>query len=102
MPDLQFSLGTARTIPEKVEALKERFYPEVQADLSDINETTFNDDSFLETLEIQERVEPEEITRILRTRRTNRAPGSDSISNDFLKAMGEPLAKAVAELTMLY
>ena len=35
---------------------------------------------------------------LLYTRRANKAPGSDSIPNDFLKAMGEPLAAAVAAI----
>ena len=36
---------------------------------------------------------------LLRIRRTNKAPGSDSIPNDFLKVMGEPIGKLIEALT---
>ena len=36
----------ARTIQGKAEALRARFYPTVEADLSDIKDTTFEDNSF--------------------------------------------------------
>ena len=35
---------------------------------------------------------------LLYTRQANKAPGNDSIPNDFLKAIGEPLAAAVAAI----
>ena len=37
---------------------------------------------------------------LLHTRRANKAPGNDSIPNDFLKAIGEPLVVAVAAITI--
>jgi hypothetical protein len=36
----------ACTIPEKAEALRDRFYPTVEADLSDIEDTSFFERSF--------------------------------------------------------
>jgi hypothetical protein len=76
-----------------------RFYPIVEAELSDITDSTFDDASFQDPLTVDRIVEPQEVTSLLRTRRANRAPGSDSIPNDFLKAMEEPLAIAVAAIT---
>jgi hypothetical protein len=70
----------------------------VEAALDNIADDTFADDTFLAPLEVKDKVTAEDITALLCTRRTNRAPGDDSISNDFLKAMGEPLAAAVAGL----
>ena len=99
MPTLRTAAGSARTIHEKAKALKERFYPEVHADLQDISDMSFNDDSFMPTIELKKHVQAEEVTNLLRTRRRNKAPGNDSISNEFLKAMGEPMAKAIAALT---
>lgn len=96
MPDLITDTGTARSIPEKADALRTKFYPEVQADITDIQDTTFQDNTFIGSFDIDQVVTHHEISALLRTRRANKAPGSDSISNDFLKAMGEPLANAVA------
>jgi hypothetical protein len=42
---------------------------------------------------------PDEILFLLRTRKANKALGPDSISNDFLKAIGILLATALATLT---
>jgi len=41
MPALQSTQGLAYSINEKAEALKARFYPIVEADLSDIQDTAF-------------------------------------------------------------
>ena len=98
MPPLITAEGTAYTLEEKVEALRQRFYPTIEADLSDIADTSFEDSTFPLSLEVSDTVEPQEITSLLRTRRPHRAPGSDSIPNEFLKAMGEPLTVAVAAL----
>ena len=98
MPSLITAEGTAYTLEEKVEALRQRFYPTVEADLSDITDTSFEDGTFPLSLEVSDTVEPQEIASLLRTRRPHQAPGSDSIPNEFLKAMGEPLIVAVAAL----
>ena len=100
MPPLVIAGGTACTLEEKVEALRQRFYPTVEADLSDIADTSFADSSFHNPLEIQKKVDPQEIASLLRSRRSHRAPGSDLIPNEFLKAMGGPLTVAVAALAI--
>jgi hypothetical protein len=41
MPALQSTQGLAYSIPEKAKALKTRFYPVVEADLSDVLDTSF-------------------------------------------------------------
>ena len=98
MPPLVTDSGVATSLLDKVQALRQRFYPVVEADLADITDTSFEDSSFLDPLTISQAVDPQEVINLLRTRRANRAPGSDSIPNDFLKAMGEPLATAVAAI----
>ena len=102
MPSLITAEGTAYTLEEKVEALRQRFYPTVEANLSDITDTSFEDCTFPLSLEVSDTVEPQEIASLLRTRRPHQAPGSDSIPNEFLKAMGEPLMVAVAALATAY
>lgn len=99
MPPLRTEDSIAYTIEEKAEVLRKRFYPKVEADLDDITDTTFSDETFLNPIEVESQATAEEIASILQTRRANRAPGDDSISNDFLKAMGTPLTVAVAGLT---
>jgi len=98
MPPLVTEEGTAYTIPEKAQALRARFYPKVEADLDDITDTTFTEETFPQALEVCQEVTADEIMALIRTRRANKAPGNDSIPNDFLKAMGLPLAKAVAAI----
>jgi len=99
MPPLVIDSGIANTLPEKVKVLQQCFYPSVEADLTDITDTVFDDSSFKDPLTINCTADTQEVLNLLRTRRANRAPGSDSIPNDFLKAMGEPLAAAVAAIT---
>jgi hypothetical protein len=45
MPDLRSAIGLATTILDKVTALRTRFYPPVEADLTDIHDATFTDDT---------------------------------------------------------
>jgi hypothetical protein len=99
MPPLVTDSGVVTSVTDKVQALKQRFYPVVEADLADITGTSFEDPSFLNPLTISQAVDIQEVVNLLRTRRANKAPGSDSIPNDFLKAMGEPLAVAVAAIS---
>lgn len=98
-PPLVTDEGTAHTIPEKAQALKARFYPKVEAELDDITDTSFVEETFSQALEIRQEATADEILALIRTRQANKAPGPDSIPNDFLKAMGLPLAKAVASIT---
>ena len=98
MPPLATDSGIATSLPDKVQALRQRFYPIVEADLTDVTDTRFEDSSFLDPLTISQVADSQEVLNLLRTRRANKAPGNDSIPNDFLKAMGEPLAAAVAAI----
>jgi hypothetical protein len=96
MPPLQTDSRITCTIPEKAEALQARFYPQVEAELSDITNSTFAESTFTNALELEIEVTLDKALALLCTRRANKAPGSDSIPNDFLKAIGRPIATAVA------
>jgi hypothetical protein len=100
MPALVTPQGNVvHTIQEKAEALQPRFYPTVEADLSDIKETIFKDNSFSPNLiQISQEATKEDVESILRTTKAFRAPGIDGITNRFLQAMGSKLAEAVAML----
>ena len=47
MPALVTQGTTAHTITEKAEVLRARFYPNVEANLSNIQDTSFTKESFL-------------------------------------------------------
>ena len=98
MPALQSSQGLAYSVTEKAEALKARFYPIVEADLSDIQDTSFQDSTFRNSLEITRLATAEEVSSLLKLRKPYKAPGNDRIPNGFLRAMGPKLAEAVAQL----
>jgi hypothetical protein len=100
MPTLVTPQGNAaETIQDKAEALRARFFPKANADLSDIEETSFQEGSFpLDPFEISRKVEREEVEAILKSRKPLRAPGLDGIPNGFLKAMGPKMADAIALL----
>ena len=98
MPTLQSSQGLAYSVTEKAEALKARFYPIVEADLSDIQDTSFQDSTFRNSLEITRLATAEEVSSLLKLRKPYKAPGNDRILNGFLRAMGPKLAEAVAQL----
>jgi hypothetical protein len=87
------------TIQEKAEALQARFYLTVEADLSDIKETTFKDNScYPNLIQVSQEATKEDIESILRTTKAFKAPGIDGITNGFLQAMGSKLAETVAIL----
>jgi hypothetical protein len=102
MPDLRSATGLATTVPDKVNVLRTRFYPPVVADLTDIHDVTFTDAICQDALPLAQSMTPDKIQALLHTRKANKAPGSDSISNNFLKVMGRPLAEAVAALATAY
>jgi hypothetical protein len=77
--------GIAHTISEKAEFLKARFYPTIEADLSDIEDLSFSRESFLRnTLQVGQEATKEEVESILRSRKPFKAPGIDGIPNGFL------------------
>ena len=99
MPLLCTPQGFTHTVGEEAAALRARFYPTVEADLSDITDTSFTDNTFKSpSLDVSSRITAEEVGSLLQARRLYKAPGNDSIPNGFLKAMGPQLTKAVAGL----
>src|SRR3981081_881889 len=100
MPALTTPTNTTYMIQEKAEALKQRFYPTIEVDLSDIRDTSLSDESFpLNTLEIDNVATKEEVIRVLKRLRPFKALGRDGIPNGLLRAMGPKLAQAIANLT---
>ena len=68
-------------------------------DLSDITKDDFELGSFLKgSVEIRSRTDEDKIRLILVGRLSHNAPGPDDILNAFLKAMGQPLIRAVVTL----
>ena len=62
--------NTAETVQDKAEALKARFFPRVEADLSDIDKTSFQEGSFpLNSIKVSCKATVEEVEAILRTRK---------------------------------
>jgi hypothetical protein len=65
--------------------LQTRFYSTVKADLLDIKETIFKDNSFSPNLiQVSQEATKEDIESILRTTKAFRTLGIDSITNGFL------------------
>ena len=95
-PDMKWQGVVYNTVEGKAEALAGWFYPVVEADTDNI----MNQE--LETLGgelvIDQRVLAEDVRSILRSIKPDKCPGMDEIPNRFLKAMGEPLVKAVQSL----
>jgi hypothetical protein len=88
MPDLTTPTSTAYTIQEKAEALKQRFYPNIEADLSDIRDTSLSNESFPHNIiEIDHAATKEEVIKVLKRLRPFKALGRDGIPNGLLKAM---------------
>jgi hypothetical protein len=70
----------------------------VEADLSDIRDTLFQDSTFQNSIEIPRLATAEEVSGLLKARKPYKAPGNDRIPNSFLRVMGPKLAEAVAQL----
>jgi hypothetical protein len=100
LPELQASNGSTAILPQaKADALAERFYPVSDANLTDIQDTSFTDESYeIPPLLVDRQVTVDDIAAILRTVYPDKCPGPDSIPNRFLKAMGQPLVRAIHSL----
>jgi hypothetical protein len=98
MPDLQWRGAWLNTLSGKVRALCERFYPETEADLQDITDRDFQQDLPGQALAMSQLVADKDIWDIVRKVKPDKCPGADEIPNRFLKAMGEPLVKALQTL----
>jgi hypothetical protein len=97
MPPLRTTAGVANTLKEKEEALRNRFFLEPEADLGDITNTSFEDT--IDQLDSDCQAIEGEIQHAISSQKSKGAPGPDGISPRFLKAMGKPLATALASLT---
>ena len=102
MPTLVTEQGnTASTIMEKAEFLQARFYPTIEADLTNIKDLLFLQESFpLNPLEVNQGATREEVESILKSRKLFKALGIDSIPNSFLQAIGTKIAEAIARLAL--
>ena len=80
-------------------ALRARFFPKTEADLADITETSFNEESFSTLLHSDPRATEEEVSKAIRSQKGTGAPGPDGVSAGFIKEMGAPMVKAIASLT---
>jgi hypothetical protein len=94
VPPLQTSQGLASTFEAKIAALQEQFFPITVADLSDIDRQTDQP-----MFAVEQITSLEEITYILKGCSSSSAPGEDEIPFHFLKALGEPVARALTLLT---
>jgi len=97
MPDLQLNRALTSTVEGKARALAERFWPTVEADLTDITDQNFITRAG-ESLEMHQTVTVDEVYSILKRVKPNKCPGIDGIPNRFLQAMGAPLVQAITEL----
>src|SRR3979490_1943338 len=102
MPTLVTEQGnTTSTIMEKAEFLWARFYPTMEADLTDIEDFSFSRESFLSNpIEVSQEATRDEVESILKSRKPFKAPGIDGIPNGILQAMGTKMAEAVARLAL--
>ena len=100
MPDLHWQGTQYSTVSGKARALCERFYPRTVADLNDITDQELQNGSYdpRPELAMRQTVTSEEIQDIVSKVKLDKCPGLDEIPNRFLRAMGEPLIKALQAL----
>jgi len=89
---------TARTVAEKEQLFRSRFYPTSTADISDITDTSFSNESCTGETVIPNTVTPDDILYCLAKTATSSSPGNDTIPNRLLKACGYRLAEVYAPL----
>jgi hypothetical protein len=99
IPPLFTKNGLAESKAQKAKALRDRFYPKVEADLSDIEDLSFCPESFPNTIQVECLTDYEEVRATLSQRASLNAPGPDELPYAFLKAMGPPLVRAVVLIT---
>ena len=97
MLDMQWQDTTYSTIEGKAKALCGRFYPNVEADISDV-ELGLHQLGAREELEMEQRVVADDIQAVLQSVKPDKCPRVDEILNRFLQAIGEPLVKAMQSL----
>jgi hypothetical protein len=93
VPPLKTEHGIADNYAGKVRALRDRFYPTTQADLSDLDAHGSK-----ELFAVKQSTTIDEITAILASCSSSSAPGDDEIPFSFLKALDKPVARALTLL----
>ena len=93
MPDLQWNGTMAVTASEKAAVLGHKFFPKVDADLTDITDPELTNRAAVE-LNIDQRATEWEVYTALKRVKPDKCPGVDEIPNRVLQAMGEPLVRA--------
>ena len=100
VPDLTSGQSTATTFEEKTEVFRRQFYPPAPdtADLSDVGEP--HPDGPIPVSRATPltcpQVSADDIIAAMKKKKPFSAPGCDGYPNAFLKALGEPLAEALA------
>ena len=94
MPTLRSENSVTKDHQAKVAALRTKFYPVTQADLSDISSQT-NQAPFT----VEQTITKEEISEILSFCSSSSAPGDNEIPFSFLKLLGAPVIKALTNIT---
>jgi hypothetical protein len=104
MPTLVTEQGnTARTIDEKAEFLRARFYPTIEADFTNIRDPSLSRESFLPNpIKINQEATKEEVELILKSSKPFKALGIDGILNGILQSMGSKMAEAIAKLATAF
>jgi len=94
-PDSNPSWNLVEDFEGKVKVLQQQFFPErPEADLSDLKTTVYPQE-----IEDNEPISEKEVQQVMAKLHPGKAPGRTSITNDFLKLMGEPLVRAITCLT---
>ncbi len=78
--------------------LHTRFYSKIKADLSDIANMFFSEDSFKKHWMVSDAVTEKKVTVILHTRKSFKASEVDSLLNEFLYVISSSLTRAVTTL----
>ena len=97
MPNIQWNGTVATTASDKAAALRNRFFPQVDVDLTDITDCEFTGTLATEQY-IDQKATKWEVYLALRRAKPDKCPGIDEIPNQFLQAMGEPLVQALTAL----
>ena len=100
--DLRSRTRLITIIPDKVIALYIQFYLLVEADLTNIYNITFVDNTYLDILLLEKYITLDKIQVLLYIRKTNKVLESDLILNNFLKAIGKLLTIVVVALALVY
>jgi hypothetical protein len=97
LPALTGPLGDLTTYREKAEALAGRFYPNLEADLSDIEDLDLLE-QWEPKFDIEAGVSAGDIRAVLSKISPWKALGEDNLPTGFLKACGHPLFRVLAVL----